>query len=253
MHWQIGKGGCFHYALAEQRGEALPATVFLGGPPALILAAISPLPENVPELMLASLLAGERLPQVGAPGGHPHPLIASAEFALMGRSTAASFAGRKAHSAITTATTRCSTTIPSFRSSSSRIAATPSTRQLLWASRDRRTSYRRSAAGVAVAAFSTGDARRGAAVVVWRNGISLARRRRRQAAVQARGHGERVPHSRRGTVVADEVSAGHRPRHRSQAISAQPSSTCSRARTRGPISTCSPTSRWTRLTTPDRS
>src|SRR5215208_4831639 len=34
--------------------------------------------------MLASLIAGQRLPQVPAPGGHPHPLIASAEFALMG-------------------------------------------------------------------------------------------------------------------------------------------------------------------------
>jgi 3-polyprenyl-4-hydroxybenzoate decarboxylase len=64
--------------------QPLPATVFLGGPPALILAAIAPLPENVPELMLASLIAGERLPQVAGPGGHPHPLIASAEFALMG-------------------------------------------------------------------------------------------------------------------------------------------------------------------------
>ncbi len=58
MHWQIGKGGGFHYAEAEARGEALPVTVFLGGPPALTLAAIAPLPENVPELMLASLVAG---------------------------------------------------------------------------------------------------------------------------------------------------------------------------------------------------
>jgi UbiD family decarboxylase len=84
MHWQIGKGGGFHFAVAEANNEALPATVFLGGPPALILAAIAPLPENVPELMLASLIAGERLPQVEAPNNHPHPLIASAEFALMG-------------------------------------------------------------------------------------------------------------------------------------------------------------------------
>ena len=61
MHWQIGKGGGFHYAVAEARDQALPVTVFLGGPPALILAAIAPLPENVPELMLASLIAGERL------------------------------------------------------------------------------------------------------------------------------------------------------------------------------------------------
>src|SRR5687768_5176637 len=84
MHWQIGKGGGFHYARAEAHNRALPLTVFLGGPPALILSAVAPLPENVPELMLASLIAGDRLPQVGAPNGHPHPLIATAEFALMG-------------------------------------------------------------------------------------------------------------------------------------------------------------------------
>jgi UbiD family decarboxylase len=82
MHWQIGKGGGYHYAVAEGRGQMLPATVFLGGPPALILSAIAPLPENVPELMLASLIAGERLNQVHGHG--PHPLIANAEFALIG-------------------------------------------------------------------------------------------------------------------------------------------------------------------------
>jgi len=82
MHWQIGKGGGYHHAEAEARGEALPVTVFLGGPPALILAAIAPLPENAPELLLASLIAGERLPRCGGPG--PHPLVASAEIALTG-------------------------------------------------------------------------------------------------------------------------------------------------------------------------
>jgi UbiD family decarboxylase len=83
MHWQIGKGGGFHYAVAEERGEALPVTVFLGGPPALILAAVAPLPENVPELLLASLIAGRKLPLTKGPG--PHPLVADAEFALAGR------------------------------------------------------------------------------------------------------------------------------------------------------------------------
>jgi 3-polyprenyl-4-hydroxybenzoate decarboxylase len=82
MHWQIGKGGGFHYQIAEARNQALPATVFLGGPPALILSAIAPLPENVPEIMLASLIAGERLKVI--PGHWPHPLIATAEFALIG-------------------------------------------------------------------------------------------------------------------------------------------------------------------------
>ena len=82
MHWQIGKGGGYHYAVAEARGQRLPATVFLGGPPALILSAIAPLPENVPELVLASVIAGERLPQLHGQG--PHPLVANAEFALIG-------------------------------------------------------------------------------------------------------------------------------------------------------------------------
>ena len=83
MHWQIGKGGGFHYKIAEARGEPLPATVFLGGPPALTLAAIAPLPENVPELMLASLIAGHRLRICKAPSGER--LLADAEFALVGR------------------------------------------------------------------------------------------------------------------------------------------------------------------------
>ena len=82
MHWQIGKGGGYHYAVAEARRAPLPATVFLGGPPALILSAIAPLPENVPEILLASLIAGERMPQVRGHG--PHPLIGSSEFALIG-------------------------------------------------------------------------------------------------------------------------------------------------------------------------
>jgi len=84
IHWQIGKGGGFHYHEAEQRGEALPVTVFLGGPPALVLAAAAPLPERVPEILLASLLLGEKLPMTEAPDA-PHRLAATAEAALVGR------------------------------------------------------------------------------------------------------------------------------------------------------------------------
>ncbi|MEW5976106.1 MAG: menaquinone biosynthesis decarboxylase [Acidobacteriota bacterium] len=83
MHWQIHKGGGFHYHAAEQRGQALPVSVFLGGPPALILAAISPLPENVGELMVASLLAGGRIPMVRM-SSSPHPFPAEAEFVFQG-------------------------------------------------------------------------------------------------------------------------------------------------------------------------
>src|ERR687890_1213584 len=85
MHWQIHKGGGFHYHEAEAAGRALPVTVFLGGPPALILSAIAPLPEDVPELVLASLLAGEKIGTAKNPLGAGHRLVAEAEFALAGR------------------------------------------------------------------------------------------------------------------------------------------------------------------------
>jgi UbiD family decarboxylase len=85
LHWQIHKGGGFHYHEAEAADEPLPVTAFLGGPPALILAAIAPLPEDVPELVLASVLAGEkvRLAKNPLPAGHAR-LVAEAEFALCG-------------------------------------------------------------------------------------------------------------------------------------------------------------------------
>jgi UbiD family decarboxylase len=83
IHWQIHKGGGYHYHAAEQKNEALPLTLYIGGPPALMLAAIAPLPENIPELVLASLLLGKKLDMVKNPHGG-HPLVAQAEFALTG-------------------------------------------------------------------------------------------------------------------------------------------------------------------------
>src|SRR5947207_11853318 len=56
LHWQIQKGGGFHYRAAEEMNQSLPVTVFLGGPPALIDSTIEPLPEDVPEVVLAALL-----------------------------------------------------------------------------------------------------------------------------------------------------------------------------------------------------
>ena len=86
LHWQIAKGGGFHYHEAEQLGKPLPVSIFLGGPPALILSAIAPLPENVPELLLAGLVAGGKLSRSSLPG-HPHPLIGECEFAILGESS----------------------------------------------------------------------------------------------------------------------------------------------------------------------
>ncbi len=83
MHWQIHKGGGFHYHEAEKRGQALPVTVFLGGPPALIASAIAPVPEHLPELLLTSLIMGQKLPLTANPHGG-HRLVAEAEFAICG-------------------------------------------------------------------------------------------------------------------------------------------------------------------------
>lgn len=83
LHCQIGKGGGYHLAVAKARGEPLPVNIIVGGPPALILSAIAPLPENVPELLLASLVLGERLPMCDNPLG-VLPLVPSAEFTLVG-------------------------------------------------------------------------------------------------------------------------------------------------------------------------
>ena len=83
LHCQIGKGGGFHLLAAQELRQRLPVQISVGGPPALILSAIAPLPEQVPELLLASLVMGGKLPLVDNPHG-PLPLIESAEFTLIG-------------------------------------------------------------------------------------------------------------------------------------------------------------------------
>ncbi len=83
MHIQIQRGGGFHLARAESLGRALPVNLFIGGPPALMLGAIAPLPENVPELLLTSLMLGTKLRLATNPVG-PLPLVSLAEFCLVG-------------------------------------------------------------------------------------------------------------------------------------------------------------------------
>ena len=88
LHFQIGKGGGYHLQEAEAAGQALPVNIYLGGPPALILSAIAPLPENVPEMMLASLLLGEKLGKGRLPGSDNPSPVAEAEFCLVGSAPA---------------------------------------------------------------------------------------------------------------------------------------------------------------------
>ena len=86
MHWQIEKGGGFHFQIACQQGQPLPVSVILGGPPALTLAAIAPLPEGVDERLLAALLMGRPLDVIPR-SGTGHRIPAAAEFVLEGRVT----------------------------------------------------------------------------------------------------------------------------------------------------------------------
>ncbi|MGI8670421.1 MAG: UbiD family decarboxylase [Aridibacter sp.] len=85
IHWQIHKGGGFHYHEAEKLNQSLPINVFIGGPPAMILAAIAPLPEDVPELMLASLLNDGKVEMAKNPLENGLRLLAEAEFIISGK------------------------------------------------------------------------------------------------------------------------------------------------------------------------
>ncbi|HET6347687.1 MAG TPA: UbiD family decarboxylase [Candidatus Krumholzibacteria bacterium] len=83
MHWQIHKGGGFHYHVAEQQGSALPVAVALGADPALMLAGIFPLPEALEEIAFAGILSARRTRLV-AGRTVPIDVPADAEFVLEG-------------------------------------------------------------------------------------------------------------------------------------------------------------------------
>jgi 4-hydroxy-3-polyprenylbenzoate decarboxylase len=61
LHYQIHRGIGVHHAAALRRGEPLPVSVSVGGPPALAVAAVMPLPESLPELAFAGALGGRRV------------------------------------------------------------------------------------------------------------------------------------------------------------------------------------------------
>ncbi len=83
MHMQIQKGGGFHHYTAETRNEPLEMSVALGGDPALMLAAVMPLPEGIDEMAFSGIIRGQRTPITrGHTVGVEAP--ANAEFLLEG-------------------------------------------------------------------------------------------------------------------------------------------------------------------------
>lgn len=83
MHWQIQKGGGFHYYRAEQQGRPLEVAVVLGGDPALMLSAVLPLPEDLDEVAFSGFLRGQPAGMVPARTLSLR-VPASAEFILEG-------------------------------------------------------------------------------------------------------------------------------------------------------------------------
>lgn len=82
LHYQIHRGIGVHHAAAIRRREPLRVNVSVGGPPALTVAAVMPLPEGLPELAFAGALGGRRVPVVTPEGCLPIP--AEADFVLSG-------------------------------------------------------------------------------------------------------------------------------------------------------------------------
>lgn len=83
IHYQIHRGIGIHHARAIARGEKLRVNVFVGGPPALAVAAVMPLPEGMSELLFAGILNQCRV-RMATPAGVDLPVSAEADFAICG-------------------------------------------------------------------------------------------------------------------------------------------------------------------------
>lgn len=73
IQWSATSGGAAHAAAWEKRGEPMPLTIVLGGPPALTFSATLPLPEMMDEFSFAGLLAAEPLRLCRCGNGLPAP------------------------------------------------------------------------------------------------------------------------------------------------------------------------------------
>jgi 4-hydroxy-3-polyprenylbenzoate decarboxylase len=82
LHYQIHRGIGVHHAAALRKGVPFRVNIFVGGPPAMTLAAVMPLPESLPELAFAGALGGRRV-RLAYPGGGL-PIAVDADFVITG-------------------------------------------------------------------------------------------------------------------------------------------------------------------------
>lgn len=82
MHYQIHRGIGVQQSAARRQGKPFAVNIFVGGTPAMSLAAVMPLPEGMSELTFAGALAGHRIPMVVR--GQQLPCYAEADFCITG-------------------------------------------------------------------------------------------------------------------------------------------------------------------------
>jgi 4-hydroxy-3-polyprenylbenzoate decarboxylase len=82
LHYQLHRGIGVHHAAAISRGEPLKVNIHIGGPPALMLSAVMPLPEGLSELIFAGALGGRRVRLTPAANGLP--MLGEADFCISG-------------------------------------------------------------------------------------------------------------------------------------------------------------------------
>lgn len=82
LHYQIHRSIGVHHAAAIRRGEKLKVNIFVGGPPAMTLAAVMPLPEGLSELLFAAALGRRPIRMISQNG--QLPIYADADFCITG-------------------------------------------------------------------------------------------------------------------------------------------------------------------------
>lgn len=82
LHYQIHRGIGVQHRKAIDAGKPFRVNVFVGGNPAMTVAAVMPLPEGMSELTFAGAMAGHRIPMVKQP---PFASVyADADFCIVG-------------------------------------------------------------------------------------------------------------------------------------------------------------------------
>ncbi|MFO1022662.1 MAG: UbiD family decarboxylase [Planctomycetales bacterium] len=82
LHYQIHRGIGVHHAAALRNRVPFRVNIFVGGPPAMTLAAVMPLPEGMTELGFAGALGGRPVRMIAGQGGLP--IAADADFCITG-------------------------------------------------------------------------------------------------------------------------------------------------------------------------